>query len=84
MSYVHLDEGVVGIIEELPEHEHTHSLFVRCLNCYTFGTPQPTPLLQAAQCGNCHGYNTVKYYPACCVFAARGIYLPKTKKPGEL
>lgn len=56
---------------EIPEHEHTHSLYVRCLDCRLFGIPMPTRYVDAAECGNCGSMNTVKYYPSCCIEADR-------------
>ena len=48
-------------------HSHTHSLFVRCLACKTFGIDMPTEFTQAVECGNCGSLETVKYYPSCCM-----------------
>lgn len=52
---------------EIPAHKHTHSLFVRCLDCQVFGIPKPTRFVDAAECGNCGSVHTVKYYPSCCL-----------------
>lgn len=57
--------------KEIPSHEHTHSLFVRCLNCWMFGTDLPTQFIEAAICGNCLSSETVKYYPSCCIVTDR-------------
>lgn len=46
-----------------PKHEHTHSVYVRCKDCLTFGVPMPGEY----QCGNCSSMNTVSYNPPCCV-----------------
>jgi len=56
---------------DIPEHEHTHSLYVRCLDCQTFGINMPTRFIDAAECGNCKSINTVKYYPSCCILSDR-------------
>ena len=52
------------------KHSHTHSLYVHCLSCRTWGIDMPTPFVQAAQCGNCGSMETVKYYPSCCMLEA--------------
>ena len=51
-------------------HEHTHSLWVRCLTCYMWGIDMPTPFIKGAICGNCSSSHTVKYYPSCCMVKA--------------
>lgn len=56
---------------DIPEHEHTHSLYVHCLDCHMFGINMPTRFMDAAQCGNCQSMQTVKYYPSCCIVADR-------------
>lgn len=58
-------------IADIPDHEHTHSLYVRCLDCLMFGIDFPTKFIEAAQCGNCSSMHTVKYYPSCCIVADR-------------
>lgn len=55
----------------IPEHKHTHSLYVHCLKCKSFGVPQPSDFIEAVECGNCGSMDTVKYYPACCILADR-------------
>lgn len=56
---------------DVPPHEHSHSLWVRCLSCQAFGVPLPSRFLDAAECGNCASIETVKYYPSCCIVADR-------------
>jgi len=56
---------------DIPEHEHTHSLFIHCLNCDLFGIPMPSKFIDAVECGNCSSMETVKYYPSCCIVADR-------------
>lgn len=46
-----------------PDHEHSHSVFVRCKDCLIFGTPRKGEY----QCGNCQSHNTISYNPPCCV-----------------
>lgn len=46
-----------------PVHDHSHSVYVRCKDCLTFGIPMPNEY----QCGNCSSHNTVSYNPPCCV-----------------
>lgn len=53
--------------EQIPKHEHTHSLYVHCLSCGMFGIDTLTPFLNAAICGNCSSSHTVKYFPSCCI-----------------
>lgn len=55
----------------IPKHDHSHSLYVRCNECHTFGIPMDTNFTEAAECGNCGSMNTVKYYPSCCIMADR-------------
>lgn len=62
--------------KEIPSHEHTHSLFVRCLNCWMFGIDLPTQFIEAAICGNCLSSETVKYYPSCCIVTDRKSFEP--------
>jgi hypothetical protein len=45
------------------EHKHEHSLFLRCLNCNIWGTPMPGD----TECGNCGSFETVQYFPKCCL-----------------
>lgn len=52
---------------KIKDHEHTHIVYVRCLNCCMFGINLPIEFIQAAKCGNCGSMETVKYYPSCCV-----------------
>jgi hypothetical protein len=59
------------LYRDIPEHEHTHSLWVRCLNCQMWGIDLPTRFIDAAVCGNCGSLETVKYYPSCCIVAVR-------------
>jgi hypothetical protein len=61
---------------DIPEHEHSHSLYVYCLNCHTFGINLPTRFMDAAECGNCRSMETVKYYPSCCIMADRDNSVP--------
>lgn len=56
---------------DIPEHEHTASLYVYCLDCQTFGINLPTRFIDAAECGNCQSIHTNKYYPSCCIVADR-------------
>jgi hypothetical protein len=56
---------------DIPEHEHTHSLYVHCLDCRKFGIDMPTRFVDATQCGNCLSMHTYKMYPSCCVFNDR-------------
>lgn len=66
-----LSEASGEPFRDIPEHEHTHSLWVRCLSCQMWGIDMPTPFKQAAECGNCKSVHTVKYYPACCILSDR-------------
>ena len=52
------------------KHEHSRSLYVLCLDCYGWAINRPIPFINAAECGNCHSMNTVKYYPSCCMMEA--------------
>lgn len=45
------------------DHEHEHSLFLRCLSCNRWGTPMPND----TKCGNCGSLDTVEYFPRCCI-----------------
>jgi hypothetical protein len=38
---------------------HKHSIYVRCLDCHTWGVNIPDD----SECGNCRSRNTVEYYP---------------------
>lgn len=60
-------------LKEIPKHEHTHSLWTRCLNCFIWGIDMPTKFTEASICGNCGSSHTVKYYPSCCIIADREI-----------
>ena len=68
---------------DIPEHQHTHSLYIHCLSCQMFGTPMPTRFIDAVECGSCGSMETVKYYPSCCIEAdrigqaSRNIRLPE-------
>ncbi len=69
MTHTKSDE----MIAEYPDpnsHQHSHSLYVKCMNCGLFGIDMPTPFIQAAECGNCTSMQTIKYYPSCCMMAA--------------
>lgn len=55
----------------IPEHQHSHSLYVHCLSCNMFGINMPTRFEVASICGNCGSLETVKYYPSCCIIADR-------------
>lgn len=57
--------------KNIPKHQHTHSLYVHCLNCRSFGVPEESNFTEAVQCGNCGSMETVKYYPACCILVNR-------------
>lgn len=48
-----------------PPHNHSHSVYVRCRDCLTFGIPMPGEYI----CGNCNSFNTYSLVPACCVTA---------------
>jgi hypothetical protein len=52
---------------EMPEHDHEHSLFIRCLQCYMFGKPTPDGHFDGGICGNCNSKDTVAYWPSCCL-----------------
>lgn len=56
---------------DIPIHEHTHSLYTHCLDCFMFGIDMPTRFIDASECGNCRSINTVKYYPSCCIVTDR-------------
>lgn len=58
---------------EIPEHEHTHSVYTHCLDCHMRGINTPVKFIDGSQCGNCQSSNTVKYYPSCCILADRSI-----------
>ena len=68
----------MNLHRDIPEHEHTHSLYVRCRSCQTFGINLPTRFIDAAECGNCQSIETVKYYPSCCIVADREAFDRKT------
>jgi hypothetical protein len=51
-------------------HEHTHSLYIHCLDCNSFGIGFPTEFTNSEMCGNCQSSYTVKYYPSCCMVDA--------------
>jgi ribosomal protein S27E len=51
-------------------HKHSHSLYVHCLDCHTWGISMPSHFLDTDPCGNCRSLQTVKYYPSCCMVAA--------------
>lgn len=57
---------------DIPDHEHTHSLYTHCLECGMWGIDMPIRFVDAAECGNCCSVNTVKYFPSCCIVADRG------------
>lgn len=61
----------MNTLREIPEHPHSHSLYVHCLECKSFGINTPTRFVDAAPCGNCGSIETVKYYPSCCITADR-------------
>lgn len=63
-------------------HEHTHSLYTHCLECYSWGIDMPLPFEKAAECGNCRSMHTVKYYPSCCMLEAyeQGRKAPRTEE----
>lgn len=58
---------------DIPEHDHTHSVFTRCLDCFMWGIDMPKKFIDASECGNCQSMNTVKYYPPCCILADREL-----------
>jgi ribosomal protein S27E len=64
-------EKNLDVYAEIPDHDHSHSLYVRCLDCQVFGINLPTLFTEVSACGNCGSLNTVKYYPACCIFSDR-------------
>lgn len=70
---------VNNILWDSRNHAHTHSLYVRCLACFSFGIDTPTEFAEAAICGNCSSSDTVKYYPNCCILDALAA-LPKETK----
>lgn len=57
--------------QDIPKHDHTHSLYTHCLDCKTFGINMPSRFMDAVECGNCGSLRTVKYYPACCIVEDR-------------
>lgn len=56
---------------EIPYHEHSASVYTRCLDCNMWGVDMPLPFIKASECGNCKSIRTVKYYPSCCILADR-------------
>lgn len=71
------------VTREIPVHDHTHSLYVRCLSCQMFGINLPTKFSEAAVCGNCFSLETVKYYPPCCIVNDRESVKPLLDKLEE-
>lgn len=67
----------------IPDHEHTASVYTHCLDCHTFGIDLPTDFISASKCGNCTSMRTVKYYPSCCIMADREQAQIKTKSLQE-
>lgn len=61
------------MIRDIPIHNHSHSLYVRCLSCKMFGINTPTRFVEASECGSCGSMETVKYYPSCCILSARDV-----------
>ncbi len=51
----------------IKEHEHTHSVYTKCLDCNMFGIDIPRRFEEDGICGNCGSVCTVKYYPSCCI-----------------
>ncbi len=49
------------------QHEHEHSLYIRCGDCLMFGIPGPEEHKDNGLCGNCNSRNTYAYYPTCCL-----------------
>jgi len=61
---------------EVPAHSHENSLYTRCLACKTWGIGLPVPFGKPDGCGNCGSYETVQYYPPCCIRAERRSQAP--------
>ena len=55
------DEYLNAIAIENIDQEH--SFYMRCWDCYTWGTPVPE---NVDTCGNCGGHSVTIYYPAIC------------------
>lgn len=68
---------------DIPQHPHSHSLYVHCLRCQAWGVPLPSSFLAAVDCGNCGSLETVKYYPSCCVVEDRQARIRMFDLPKE-
>lgn len=60
-----------NLYREIPDHEHDHSVYTRCLNCFMFGIDFPRKFNEVGSCGNCGSFETIVYYPKCCIIADR-------------
>ena len=68
---------------KIPEHKHSASVYVHCLDCFMFGIPLPFNWTEPVQCGNCKSFRTNKYYPQCCVSQALLEVVEENKKQSK-
>ena len=68
----------------MSDHEHQASIYVRCRECFMFGTPLPEEM-DPPYCGNCHSRQVELYRPACCFdrLRARNVVLERVREAAQ-
>ena len=67
--------------DDVSEHTHEHSVYLRCSACLMFGVTRPGD----DTCGNCgNAFQNVRYLPPCCVEALRADLARAEARVAEL